>query len=81
MGLYHLEKLFNPGSVAVIGASPLKTSIGHAIMRNLLEGGFQGPIVPINPKYTAIENLRCFETITPAIWIRCKKFRLVPSSA
>lgn len=63
MGLYHLEKLFNPGSVAVIGASPLTTSIGHAIMRNLLEGGFQGPIVPINPKYTAIENLRCFATI------------------
>ena len=46
-----LEPLFQPGSVAVIGASDRPQSLGAKRMRNLLEGGFARPIWPVNPKH------------------------------
>ncbi len=45
-----LEKLFTPQSVAVIGASKVAGKVGHTTVRNLLEAGFKGPIVPIHPE-------------------------------
>ncbi|WP_456387449.1 acetate--CoA ligase alpha subunit [Desulfolithobacter sp.] len=44
-----LEKFFAPGSVAVIGASRTPGKVGHDILKNLVESGFEGPIVPVNP--------------------------------
>ncbi|BCO09185.1 acyl-CoA synthetase [Desulfolithobacter dissulfuricans] len=44
-----LEKLFAPGSVAVIGASRTPGKVGYDILKNLVESGFGGPIVPVNP--------------------------------
>ncbi|WP_457574748.1 acetate--CoA ligase alpha subunit [Desulfolithobacter sp.] len=44
-----LEKLFAPGSVAVIGASRTPGKVGYDILKNLVESGFEGPIVPVNP--------------------------------
>ncbi|WP_157648716.1 CoA-binding protein, partial [Thiobacillus denitrificans] len=49
MSVRNLEYLFRPRSVAVIGASDRPQSIGATVMRNLLEGGFAGPIWPVNP--------------------------------
>jgi len=66
MGLYNLEKIFDPGSVAVIGASPKQESIGHAIIKNLLEGGYEGEIVPVNPKYSGLDGLNCYESVADA---------------
>jgi len=48
MGLYHLDRLFHPGSIAVIGASPKADAIGGAVMTNLVEGGFAGELLPIS---------------------------------
>jgi acetyltransferase len=45
-----LLKLFQPESIAVIGASDDKQSVGYAVMKNLLEGGFKGTITPVNIK-------------------------------
>jgi len=64
MGLYHLEKMFDPRSVAVVGASPTQGSIGHAVVKNLLEGGYEGKIVPVNPKHSDIEGLRCHKAVS-----------------
>ncbi|GAB4345066.1 MAG: acetate--CoA ligase [Desulfobulbaceae bacterium] len=44
-----LEKLFTPRSVAVIGASRTPGKVGHDILKNLVEGGFEGEIIPVNP--------------------------------
>ena len=54
-----LELLFEPASVAVIGASPSPTKLGYAVLKNLVEGGYmqQGIVYPINP--TAKEILGC----------------------
>ncbi|NJB68464.1 acetyltransferase [Desulfobaculum xiamenense] len=46
----NLEALFNPGTVAVIGASATPGKVGHSILSNLVEAGFQGKIFPVNPK-------------------------------
>jgi len=46
--------------VAVIGASRDRGSIGYALLHNLVRGGFEGAIYPVNPKYEAIGGLRCY---------------------
>jgi acyl-CoA synthetase (NDP forming)/GNAT superfamily N-acetyltransferase len=44
-----IGRLLNPQSVAVVGASNDTAKIGHAVLRNLLDAGFAGPIYPVNP--------------------------------
>jgi acetyltransferase len=58
MSTYRLDKLFAPRSVAVIGASPRETSSGHAVLRNLQQGGFRGDISLVNPRYDSIAGIR-----------------------
>jgi acetyltransferase len=48
MTIRNLEYLFRPRSIAVIGASDREGSVGATVMRNLLEGGFAGPVYPVN---------------------------------
>ncbi|MGD9039374.1 MAG: CoA-binding protein, partial [Desulfobacteraceae bacterium] len=63
MSIYNLEKIFEPNSVAIIGASEKKGTIGHSLIKNLMEGNYQGKIYPINPKYESIKNLPSFPSI------------------
>src|SRR5690554_2902074 len=58
-----LDTLFNPSGVAVIGASREEGSIGHGLVKNLLAGGYQGKIFPVNPKAEEIMDLRCYPTV------------------
>lgn len=63
MARHYLEHLFSPKSIAVFGASELPDSVGARIYQNLLDGGFQGPIYPINPKYQLVRDQVCFSSI------------------
>ncbi|HCN97645.1 MAG TPA: protein lysine acetyltransferase, partial [Leclercia sp.] len=49
-----LEALLRPKSIAVIGASMKPERAGYLMMRNLLAGGFNGPILPVTPAYKAV---------------------------
>lgn len=49
-----LEALLRPASIAVIGASMKPDRAGFLMMRNLLSGGFKGPILPVTPAYNAV---------------------------
>lgn len=51
-----MRRLLNPRSIAVVGASRKPGSVGDAVMRNLLQCGFGGPIFPVNPKADAIRG-------------------------
>jgi acetyltransferase len=62
MSTYRLDKLFTPRSVAVVGASPRKTSPGRAVLKNLRRGGFVGDIYLVNPHYDSIEGVRAFKS-------------------
>ena len=44
-----LETLLYPKSIAVIGASRSPEKVGYAVLANLVNGGFKGAIVPVNP--------------------------------
>ncbi|MEW5792443.1 MAG: CoA-binding protein [Pseudomonadota bacterium] len=59
----NLKHLFRPRSVAVIGASNQADSVGAVLMRNLLQGGFAGPVMPVNPKYTAVAGVLTYPDV------------------
>ncbi len=63
MTMRNLDALLEPRSVALIGASPRPGSIGNTVTRNLLSGGFKGPIYLVNPKHATIEGHACHPTI------------------
>lgn len=52
-----LDALFNPRSVAIIGASRDPTRIGGRPLRYLTESGFQGKVWPINPRHDRVQGL------------------------
>ena len=54
MSVRDLGCLLNPRSVALVGASKRPGSVGEVLARNLFGGGFDGPIMPVNPRYAAI---------------------------
>jgi acetyltransferase len=61
--LGNLEKLFGPASVAVFGASRHPGKVGHDIVVNLIQGGFEGRLIPVNPATDTILGLPCFPTL------------------
>ncbi|MDQ2694209.1 MAG: CoA-binding protein, partial [Pseudomonadota bacterium] len=63
MSIRNLNFLFKPRSVAVIGASNRRRSVGATVMRNLLDGGFDGPIMPVNPRYKAVAGVLTYPDI------------------
>jgi acetyl coenzyme A synthetase (ADP forming)-like protein len=62
--LASMTRIFKPRSVAVIGASAEKGKIGNSVMRNLIDGGYQGQIFPINPKADEIMGLPAYKSIS-----------------
>ncbi|MEM3555827.1 MAG: CoA-binding protein [Candidatus Micrarchaeia archaeon] len=56
----NIDVLFDPKSVAVVGASREPSKIGHVLLRNFIEGGFRGEVYPINPKADEILGLKCY---------------------
>lgn len=58
-----LDLMFNPSSVAVFGASERRDSVGARVFQNLMEGGFEGQVFPINPKHESVMGQRCFKTL------------------
>ena len=78
-----LDRLFAPRSVAVIGASTDEGSVGHVVLRNLLEGGFAGPIFAVNPRHTHVAGLRAYRDVEslpepPDVVLICTPPRAVP---
>ncbi len=63
MSVRNLDSLFDPASVAVIGASERTGSVGATVWRNLNRGGFRGPLVAVNPKYTVLDGRPCFARV------------------
>lgn len=63
MTIRNLERMFRPRSIAFIGASKRTGSVGLVAARNLLGGGFDGPIWLVNPHETEIAGTRCFADI------------------
>ena len=59
-----LEKLFTPGSVAVVGASRTPGKVGHDIVANLQKSGFSGTLIPVNPAGGELLGLPVYASLT-----------------
>jgi acetyltransferase len=65
MGTRALEQIFTPKSVAVIGASDKEGSLGGAVLRNLIDGGFSGEIYPVNARsYKTVCDLKSYSRVS-----------------
>src|SRR5687767_14791574 len=60
MTIRNLEYLFRPKSIAVFGASDRAGSVGATVLRNLIAGGFAGPIYPVNLRHADVAGRRAF---------------------
>ena len=83
MSIRNLDFLFRPKSVAVIGASNRPRSVGAIVLRNLIEAGFDGAILPVNPKHAVLENLPVYASVdalpeTPELSVICTPAPTVP---
>lgn len=58
-----LQRLFAPGSVAVVGASPERRRLGYTVIENLLRDGYRGEIYPVNPAYEQILGLKAYPSL------------------
>ncbi len=76
MSIRHLDSLFDPRSVAVIGATDRAGSVGATVWRNLRSGGFAGPLWPVNPGRATVGGEPAFADVaalpdTPELAVVC----------
>src|SRR3954464_1866640 len=58
-----MTRMFKPKAIAVVGASESEGKIGNSVMKNLVNGGFEGEIYPINPKAETILGKKAYNDI------------------
>jgi acetyltransferase len=63
MSIRNLDRMFRPASVAVIGASDTPNSVGAALMRNIMRGGFSGPVYPVNPHARTVHGIAAYASV------------------
>lgn len=83
MSSRNLEYLLTPHSVALIGASDRPGSVGATVMRNLISGGFDGPVWPVNLRHDYVAGRQAFATVadlpeTPELAVICTPAPTVP---
>ncbi|MGZ5170039.1 MAG: bifunctional acetate--CoA ligase family protein/GNAT family N-acetyltransferase [Burkholderiales bacterium] len=60
---HYLAPLFEPGCVAVIGATERKDAIGAVLMENMLSARYSGALYAVNPKYSQVRGVKCYASI------------------
>ena len=83
MTLRHLDRLLTPNSVAVFGASDKPGRVGTTVWRNLLAGGFTGPVLPVNPRLTELDGRHCYRDagalpVVPELAVLCTPPETIP---
>jgi len=59
-----IDALFNPRSIAVIGASATEGKLGNDVVKNLIESEFEGRIYPVNPRGGEILGLKAYRSVS-----------------
>ncbi len=62
-----LDPLFTPQSIAVVGATPRKGTIGYQILSNIIHYGFNGMVFPVNPTHRYIKSIKCHRSVLDII--------------
>lgn len=64
MSVRNLDALFQPRSVALVGASRQEGSVGQVLARNLFNSGFGGAVMPVHPKHKAVEGVLAYPSLS-----------------
>ncbi len=59
----NLKFIFEPRSVAIVGASENPDKLGSVVLKNFIDGGFSGKVFPVNPKYGKILGKQCHPSV------------------
>ena len=59
-----MNRLMHPRAIAVVGASEQEGKIGNSVMKNLVDGGFEGEIYPVNPKASEILGKKVYADVS-----------------
>ena len=83
MAVKTLQKIFRPQRIAIIGVSNDPNSVGGITLKNLVGGGFQGVVYPINPKHEAVMGIPCYKDVkslpkVPDLAVICTNAKSVP---
>lgn len=83
MSVTNLEYMFSPKSIAVIGASNDPANAGHIVMRNIMGGGFMGPVMPVSDEAEAIAGVLTYPSVhalpkTPDLAVVCRPLPDIP---
>ncbi|HSW20521.1 MAG TPA: acetate--CoA ligase family protein, partial [Ramlibacter sp.] len=83
MSVRNLQALFQPRSLAVIGASDQPASVGAVVFRNAMAGGFKGPIWPVNLRHDTVGGARAWRDVAslpqaPDLAVICTPAATVP---
>jgi acetyl coenzyme A synthetase (ADP forming)-like protein len=62
-GVHSIARILEPHSVAVIGAGRKPDGVGHAVVRNLIDGAFTGRVYPVNPNVETLLGLTCSPSV------------------
>ena len=58
-----MQRIMNPKAVAVVGASDGEGKIGNSVMKNIINGGYEGELYPINPKADEILGKKAYKSV------------------
>ena len=59
----NLKKIFNPKSVAIVGATKLKGTVPYDIVENILKADFNGPLYPVSPREKHIASVKAYKYV------------------
>jgi len=62
-GKHYLTPLFEPGSVAIVGASEIPGKVGTMLLSNMLAAGYRGALFAVNPKYSTVRGVPCYPSV------------------
>ena len=81
---HYLTPLFEPKSVAIIGASETQGSVGATLVRNVIDGGYKGKLFLVNPRHATVFGQKAYDSVESIpqrldLAVICTKAETVPA--
>ena len=61
--MHPFDFIFNPSSIAVIGATDKKEKVGYGIFKNIISGGYKGKVFPVNKRLETLEGYKVYKSV------------------
>ena len=63
MSAHYLSRLFEPASVAIVGATEREGAVGRVLVENMLSAGYKGELYAVNPRHRSVLGVRCYRSV------------------